>query len=133
MRATTSRGCGASYSRDIADDYVLATGETHSVRSFIELAFREVGITLKWSGIGVDEVGQCEKSGRTLVRIDPRYFRPTEVDLLIGNPAKARAKLGWKHRVDLLELCREMVASDLIVMAGGRPRESDLVQFLKAS
>lgn len=111
------------------DDYVLATGETRTVREFIEMAFREVGIMIGWSGRGIDEIGRCEKTGRTLVRIDPRYFRPTEVDLLIGNPAKARSKLGWVHKVDLPSLCSEMVASDLNVMNGGIPRESEFVRL----
>jgi GDPmannose 4,6-dehydratase len=95
------------------DDYVLATGETHSVREFLELSFNEVGIEIKWQGTGVDECGLCKKSNRTLVRIDPRYFRPTEVELLLGNPAKAHAKLGWKHTIGFKELVREMMASDL--------------------
>jgi GDPmannose 4,6-dehydratase len=95
------------------DDYVLATGEAHSVREFIELAFAEVGIDIEWKGSGVDECGLSKKTKRTLVRVDPRYFRPTEVDLLLGNPAKARAKLGWKHRISFRDLVREMVANDL--------------------
>ena len=95
------------------DDYVLATGETHSVREFVELAFAEIGIELKWEGEGVDERGVCKKSGAVLVKIDPRYFRPTEVDLLLGDPSKARAKLGWSHQVSFRELVKEMVASDL--------------------
>jgi GDPmannose 4,6-dehydratase len=95
------------------DDYVLATGETHSVREFVELAFAEVGITIQWRGAGAKERGLCKKTNRTLVRIDPRYFRPTEVEALLGNPAKARAKLGWKHKVGFRELVREMMAADL--------------------
>jgi len=95
------------------DDYVLATGETHAVREFVELAFGEVGIEIVWEGAGSQECGICRKSGRRLVRVDPRYFRPTEVDRLLGNPAKARAKLGWSHRVGFRDLVREMVASDL--------------------
>jgi len=95
------------------DDYVLATGEAHSVREFVELSFNEVGIEIKWQGTGVDECGLCKKSNRALVRIDPRYFRPTEVELLLGNPAKAYAKLGWKHKIGFRELVREMMASDL--------------------
>ena len=95
------------------DDYVLATGETHSVREFIQAAFSEVGIEIVWHGDGVDEKGLCRKSGRVLVKVDPAYFRPTEVDLLLGDSAKARAKLGWSHRVSFQDLVKEMVASDL--------------------
>lgn len=99
--------------QDEADDYVLATGETHSVREFIELAFAEVGRTITWSGKGVDEVGKDTKTGDVLIQIDPRYFRPTEVDLLLGDPSKARQKLGWQHTTTFHELVAEMVASDL--------------------
>jgi GDPmannose 4,6-dehydratase len=99
------------------DDYVLATGETHSVREFVELAFSEVGIAIQWQGDGVKECGLCKKTNRTLVRVDPRYFRPTEVELLWGNPAKARAKLGWKHQIGFQELVREMMANDLKVIS----------------
>jgi GDPmannose 4,6-dehydratase len=99
--------------QDKPDDYVLATGETHSVREFVELAFAEVGRTIVWQGQGVDEVGIDKASGKTLVRIDPRYFRPTEVDLLLGDPTKAREKLGWQHRTSFRELVKEMVESDL--------------------
>jgi GDPmannose 4,6-dehydratase len=95
------------------DDYVLATGESHSVREFIELAFAETGNSLRWDGEGTQERGICQKTNRTLVRVDPRYFRPTEVDRLLGDPAKARAVLGWQHRVGFHDLVREMVASDL--------------------
>jgi GDPmannose 4,6-dehydratase len=98
---------------DEPDDFVLATGETHSVRTFVELAFAEVGRTIIWEGNGVDEIGREEKSGKVLVRIDPRYFRPTEVDLLIGDPSKARAKLGWQHKTSLSDLVSEMVAADI--------------------
>jgi GDPmannose 4,6-dehydratase len=102
--------------QDMPDDYVLATGVTHTVRHFCDLAFAEAGITLDWRGTGAEEVGIDRTSGRTLVRVDPEYFRPTEVDLLIGNPAKARSRLGWTHTVELPELVREMVASDIAVM-----------------
>jgi GDPmannose 4,6-dehydratase len=102
--------------QDMPDDYVLATGVTHTVRHFCDLAFAEAGITLDWRGTGAEEVGIDRASGRTLVRVDPEYFRPTEVDLLIGNPAKARSRLGWTHTVELPELVREMVASDIAVM-----------------
>ncbi len=95
------------------DDYVLATGETHSVREFVELAFAEIGITIRWEGEREKECGVCAKSGRAVVRIDPRYFRPTEVDLLLGDPAKARSKLGWTHRIGFHQLIKEMMAHDL--------------------
>ena len=95
------------------DDYVLATGETHSVREFVELAFAEVGIAIRWRGEGVDKCGLCQKTNRILVRVDPRYFRPTEVEILLGNPAKARTRLGWKHQIGFQELVREMMANDL--------------------
>jgi GDPmannose 4,6-dehydratase len=99
--------------QDAPDDYVLATGETHTVREFVELAFAEVGISLKWQGSEQDEVGLCSETGRELVAIDPRYFRPTEVDLLIGDPTKAHEKLGWRHTTPFKELVSEMVQSDL--------------------
>ena len=99
------------------DDFVLATGQTQTVRSFVELAFAEVGVRIDWSGEGVDEVGVCAKTGKTLVEVDPRYFRPTEVDLLIGNPAKAKQLLGWEATTTLAELCAEMVREDLKVIA----------------
>jgi GDPmannose 4,6-dehydratase len=95
------------------DDYVLATGEAHTVRAFVERAFAEVGTTLSWQGHGVDERGVDERTGRTLVRIDPRYFRPLEVDHLLGDATKARRELGWRPRVTFEELVREMVTSDL--------------------
>ncbi|WP_210323963.1 GDP-mannose 4,6-dehydratase [Agrobacterium sp. AGB01] len=98
---------------DQSDDYVLATGETHAVREFVELAFAEVGREIAWSGTGVDEVGVDAKTGAELVKIDPRYFRPTEVDLLLGDPSKAFDKLGWRHTTPFRDLVKEMVASDL--------------------
>ena len=99
------------------DDYVLATGETHSVREFIELAFLNVDCKIEWRGKGLEEVGVDARRGEVLVRIDPRYFRPTEVDLLLGDPSKARRVLGWHHKVSFAELVSEMVNSDLQVMA----------------
>jgi len=95
-----------------ADDYVLGTGEMHSVRSFVEKAFACVGRQISWQGQGVDEVG-IDQSGQALVRIDPAYFRPTEVDQLLADPRKAREKLGWIHTVTIDELVREMVEHDL--------------------
>jgi GDPmannose 4,6-dehydratase len=99
--------------QDTPDDYVLATGETHSVREFIELAFAEIGIKIGWKDKGVEEKGLNVATGQTLIEIDPRYFRPTEVELLIGDPSKAHRKLGWHHKVSFQELVTEMVASDL--------------------
>jgi GDPmannose 4,6-dehydratase len=99
--------------QDQPDDYVLATGETHSVREFVEKAFAQVGRSIEWQGSGVDEKGIDRSSGKVLIEIDPRYFRPTEVDLLIGDPTKARTKLGWQHRTGFEELVREMVDADL--------------------
>ena len=99
------------------DDFVLATGVTQTVRSFVELAFAEVDTTIEWSGTGVNEIGTCARTGKPLVQIDPRYFRPTEVDLLIGNPAKAERLLGWKATTTLADLCAEMVREDLKVVA----------------
>ena len=103
--------------QDEPDDYVLATGEAHTVREFVELAFAQVGWSIEWSGEGVDEIGRHAETGETIVRIDQRYFRPTEVDLLIGDPSKARQKLGWRHSVEFAQLVKEMVASDLECVA----------------
>lgn len=98
------------------DDYVLATGETHTVREFVQLAFKTVDVEMEWSGEGANEIGRCAKTGRELVAIDPRYYRPTEVDLLIGDPTKAHQKLGWRHSTSFQELVTEMVQSDLKVI-----------------
>ncbi|MBI4964287.1 MAG: GDP-mannose 4,6-dehydratase [Desulfomonile tiedjei] len=95
------------------DDFVIATGENHSVREFIERAFKEVGITVVWHGEGIDERGVDAETGRTLVLVDPKYFRPTEVDELLGDATKAREVLGWKPRVPFAELVRRMVVADL--------------------
>ena len=102
--------------QDEPDDYVLATGETHSVRAFVEAAFGVVGVAIEWRGTGVDEKGYEASSDRCLVAVDPTYFRPTEVDLLIGDPSKARDRLGWTHTVGLGDMVAEMVASDLDVV-----------------
>jgi GDPmannose 4,6-dehydratase len=99
--------------QETGDDYVLATGETHSVREFVELAFAELGRRIVWRGEGVDEVGMDEASGRVLVSIDPRYYRLAEVDELIGDPSKARSRLGWRHKTTFQDLVAEMIASDL--------------------
>jgi GDPmannose 4,6-dehydratase len=107
-----------------ADDYVLATGEMHSVREFVELSFAEVGRRIEWRGTGVDEIGVDAKSGKTLVAIDPRYFRPTEVEQLLGDPTKAHKRLGWRHKTTFKELVSEMVKSDLDVVARERWRKA---------
>ena len=95
------------------DDYVLATGETHTVREFVERAFARVGREIVWSGKDEEEIGRDRASGETLVAIDPAYFRPTEVDLLLGDPTKARERLGWTHTTGFTELVDEMVDADL--------------------
>lgn len=98
--------------QEYPEDYVIATGETHSVREFTELAFKEVGIEILWKGKGSDEVGTDSSTGKVLVEIDPRYYRPTEVDLLIGDPSKAKEKLGWEPKVKLEELVKIMITAD---------------------
>ena len=95
------------------EDFVLATGITTTIREFAERAFAEVGTTLEWSGSGVDEVGRDAKSGKTVVLVDRAYFRPTEVDLLVGDATKAREKLGWVPTCDLQQMIKEMIATDL--------------------
>jgi GDPmannose 4,6-dehydratase len=109
---------------DEPDDFVLATGETRSVREFVELAFAEVGRGIEWRSKGVEETGVDTKSGKTVVRIDPTYFRPTEVDLLVGDTTKAREKLGWKPKIPFAQLVKEMVAGGLAIarreVANGR-------------
>jgi GDPmannose 4,6-dehydratase len=116
------RGMWLMLQQDQPDDYVLATGATTLVRDFVTRAFLQTGVTLDWAGEGLDEKGVCTESGRVLVEVDPRYFRPTEVDLLIGDPGKARDRLGWTHRTDWKQLCDEMVAADLITVPTEQPR-----------
>ena len=99
--------------QDEPDDYVLATGRTVSVRDFVSMAFGRVGIDLVWTGEGLDERGSDAATGRVLVEVDPRYFRPTEVDLLLGDPGKAERKLGWRHVTGIEALCAEMVDADM--------------------
>ena len=109
--------------QDEPDDYVLATGEAHSVREFVERAFASTGREVVWRGRGVDEVGLDARSGKELVRVDSRYLRPTEVDLLQGDPGKAQARLGWRHRTTFPDLVREMVEADLALLKSeGRQR-----------
>ncbi|MBF0231449.1 MAG: GDP-mannose 4,6-dehydratase, partial [Desulfamplus sp.] len=98
---------------DQPEDYVLATGVTTTVRAFVEQAFAEAGMTIEWQGTGVDEIGVNLRTGKVLVEIDPRYFRPTEVDLLIGDATKAQVQLRWKPRYTLKKMIQEMVQSDL--------------------
>jgi GDPmannose 4,6-dehydratase len=99
--------------QSVPDDYVLATGEKHSVREFIERSFGHVGREIVWRGKGVEEKGFDRKTNKLLVEVDPRYFRPSEVELLLGDPSKARQRLGWRHTTTFPELVREMVESDL--------------------
>lgn len=99
--------------QDKPGDFVLATGETHTIREFVELAFAEIGTTIEWQGSDVDEVGVDKATGKTLVKINPEFFRPAEVDILLGNPAKAEEVLGWKRKVDFPGLVKLMVEYDL--------------------
>lgn len=104
--------------QDTPDDYVLATNETHTVREFVELAFAHVGMPLRFEGEGEKEVGIDPSTGKVIVAVDPRYYRPTEVDLLIGNPAKAAAKLGWKPKTLFSDLVKVMAEADLKEIKG---------------
>ncbi|HIF60629.1 MAG TPA: GDP-mannose 4,6-dehydratase [Rhodospirillales bacterium] len=99
--------------QDQPGDYILATGEQHSVREFVELSFSVIGVKISWNGNGIEEQGIDEKTGKVLVEIDPRYFRPTETDLLLGDPTKAHKILGWQHTTSFNQLVHEMVKSDL--------------------
>ena len=99
--------------QEVADDFVLATGETHSVKKFCELAFGEVGIELEWQGEAENEKGINKKTGKVIIEVDPKYFRPTEVELLIGDPSKAHRELGWKHKYSLDQLVSEMMKADV--------------------
>jgi GDPmannose 4,6-dehydratase len=101
---------------DIPDDYVLATGEVHSVREFVELAFRNIDRTIVWDGKGVKEKGYCGRSGEILVAVDPAYYRPTEVDFLLGDPTKAQRELGWRHQTSFEQLVTEMVEADRVML-----------------
>jgi len=99
--------------QDEPEDYVIATGEQHSVREFVELAAGEVGMDIEWKGAGLDEVGIDRNSGNQIIAIDPRYFRPTEVETLLGDPSKAKEKLGWVAGTPFAQLVKEMAAADL--------------------
>jgi GDPmannose 4,6-dehydratase len=102
--------------KDKPSDYVLATGETRTVREFVDAAFAHVDTKIEWTGKGIDEKGICAKTGKVLVEIDPRYFRPTEVDLLIGNPEKAKRELGWTAKTSFADLVRDMVREDVAAL-----------------
>ena len=119
------RGMWLMVQQDEPDDYVLATGESTVIRDFVTEALAQVDIALDWRGKGVDEQGVCRRTGRVIVEIDPRYFRPTEVDLLIGDATKAKQRLGWVHETKWQALCAEMVAADLIAVAQERRRNVD--------
>jgi len=108
--------------QDEPEDYVLATGEAHSVREFVEKAFAQIGREIDWKGSGLQEKGIDRGSGRVLVEVDPRYFRPTEVNVLVGDPSKARSRLAWQHRIGFEQLVREMVAADLAGMRDEQKR-----------
>ena len=99
--------------QEVPDDYVVATGEMHTVREFIEKSFARIGRGIEWKGSGVDEIGIDTTTGKTVVRIDPRYFRPAEVEQLLGDPTKAKEKLGWVPEVKFEELVKIMVDGDL--------------------
>ena len=99
--------------QEIPEDYVIATGKQFSVREFCEAVFKELGVEIVWKGSGVDEKGVDKKTGKVVVEIDPRYFRPTEVESLLGDPTKAKQKLGWEAKIGFEELVKEMVATDL--------------------
>ncbi len=107
------RGMWLMLQQDAPEDFVLATGETYSVRQFIEWAFAEVDIQIEWRGVGVDEKWYNKTTGECIISVDPRYFRPTEVDLLLGNPAKAERQLGWTREYSIAEMVAEMVRSDI--------------------
>jgi GDPmannose 4,6-dehydratase len=102
--------------QDVPEDFVIATGETHSVREFIEAACEELDIKLAWEGEGVNEIGIDQNTGKTIIKINPQYFRPTEVDLLLGNPAKAKEKLGWEATIKFADLAKRMTKADFELM-----------------
>jgi len=108
--------------QDEPGDYVLATGESHSVREFVEKAFAHIGNTIVWQGSGVEEKGVEKATGEVLVEVDPRYFRPTEVDDLLGDPSKARSRLGWRHTTSFEQLVKNMVEADLVTIRKERER-----------
>jgi GDPmannose 4,6-dehydratase len=110
--------------QEMADDFVFGTGEMHSVREFVDIAFSHIGVNIAWSGADVDEVGRDAETGIVRVRVDPRYFRPTEVDLLLSDPTKAREVLGWQHTTSFQALVQEMVQSDLTCVLNEKERNN---------
>jgi GDPmannose 4,6-dehydratase len=119
------RGMWLMLQQNEPDDYVLATGKTTSVREFVEWSFSEVEIKIVWRGSGADEKGFDSTNGRCLVEVDPRYFRPTEVELMLGDATKAHKKLGWKYEISARDLCAEMMREDLKVVANEKRRSSN--------
>jgi GDPmannose 4,6-dehydratase len=111
--------------QDEPDDYVLATGISTRVRDFVTWAFAEADVAIGWMGEGLSEKGICTRTGRILVEVDPRYFRPTEVDSLLGDASKAAQKLGWRHQISVKELCAEMVREDLLTAAKEQRRNAE--------
>lgn len=102
--------------QDAPDDYVIATNETRTVREFVEIAFAQAGIQVQWQGTGVDEIGIDKATGKTIVKVNKDFFRPAEVQLLLGNPAKAEEKLGWKREISFAELVQRMVDNDMALV-----------------
>ena len=102
--------------RDTPDDYVIATNETRTVREFVDIAFKHVGMDIEWSGTGVDEIGTDKASGKVVVKVNPNFFRPAEVDILLGNPEKAEKTLGWKREISFSDLVERMVKNDLALV-----------------
>jgi len=110
--------------QDKPDDYVLATGESHSVREFVERAFTLIGRTVVWQGSGIEEKGFDKSTGDVLVEVDPRYFRPTEVDQLLGDPSRARDRLGWRHKTSFDALVKDMVEADVVAILREQKRRN---------
>lgn len=112
------RGMWQILQQDTPEDYVLATGETHSVREFVELAFARIGREIEWHGTGVEEQGRCRETGKVLIEVSAKYFRPAEVDLLLGDPTKAQDEMGWRHETTFPQLVSEMVDADRAALNG---------------
>jgi GDPmannose 4,6-dehydratase len=109
--------------QDTSDDFVIGTGVAHSVRRFVELAFSVIGVTVIWNGNGSNEVGINEETGNIIVRVDEKYYRPAEVDFLLSDPSKAKEKLGWSPKITFEEMVKEMVESDIRLLAEGKENE----------